>query len=124
MSKRQGQNAGVAQNSEFRGDQLACFDLLPAALRAAHHEAVVRWCSLKDRWHLNKAIKAGVPYDVAVAALVAATKRADAAEVVMFSRALPRIFKGQSPHVAAGASVQPYGRRGDTRATLKQETGA
>jgi len=112
-TRRQDQNVAAGRKSHFRGNYWSCFDSLPAALRAAHHEAVVDWCPLEDRWVLNKMLKAGRSLDEAVAALVAATHNADADELVAFGRMLPRSFAGVSPHVAAGVSVQRYGRRGD-----------
>ena len=109
------------RRSRFRGDPWAAFDRLPPVLRRAHQEAAINWCSLEERWLLNKAIKAGATEKQAVATLVADLRSEEAAEIQLFANHWPARF-GQYPHLGAEASVMRYderaevsGRRSDGR---------
>lgn len=104
---------GIAASplSRFRGDPMACFDRLPAPIRAALHEAVVKWDPRVVRWDLNKRLRSGMSEDDAVAASVRDLRDADADEVKLFAHLWPARFGRYSPHWNAGATIQRYGRR-------------
>lgn len=60
------QNVSAAESCNFRGNQFACFDRLPAAVRHALHEGVINWSALESRWMLNKMKKSGMTPNEAV----------------------------------------------------------
>ena len=100
----------AAPRSNLRGDPFAAFDRLPAALRGVLHEAVVKWDPRQSRWEINRAMRAGLSEAEAVAEEIRAIHEAERAEMHRFAHHWPARF-GRYPHLAAGATVQRYGRR-------------
>lgn len=106
-----GNNVGAAPTSRFRGDPYACFDRLPAPIRAALHEAVVAWSPNDVRWELNDLLRDGMSEAEAVAACVHAIRDADEGEVKTFAHLWLARFGRHSPHWNAQATIQRYGAR-------------
>lgn len=106
-----GNNVGASPTSRFRGDPYACFDRLPAPIRAALHEAVVAWSPNDVLWKMNKLLREGMSEAEAVAACVRDIRDADAEEVRMFAHCWPARFGRFSPHWNARVTIQRYGAR-------------
>ncbi len=100
----------AAPRSRFRGDEMAAFDRLPAALRHALWEAVIRWDAREIRWSLNKRLEAGADLQAATLDELGELHREEREELVRWAYHWPSRF-GKYPHHAAEASVQKYGGR-------------
>jgi Family of unknown function (DUF6525) len=105
-----GNNIAAAPFLKLRGNPLIALDRLPPTLRRALWESVVEWDPRELRRELNRLVKTGVPMSLAIQHLLESIRRADQIEIAEFSRRWPSRF-GAYPHVAAGATLQPYERQ-------------
>lgn len=109
LNKPDQNNTSGMPYSQLRGDELAAFDALPAPLRHALHESVIDWCALWLRGTMRRYRKLYGDADLAVELTLVELRGYNAAEMVDFAHRWPSRF-GSYPHVAADATVQPYGR--------------
>lgn len=87
---------------------LDVFDRLPAAYRHAQHAAVIDWNPRDVPRVLAWMLRNGWDMESATDELIASLAADDAREVATFSALHKKRFGVPSPHVAAGATIQPY----------------
>lgn len=89
-------------------DLMEAFDALPRPLRAWLHSAVCNWGAVKVHERLGHYEGKGCSPKDAVTKTLQDCRNAELREMSTFAEFA---FGGLSPHLAAEASLQPYGRR-------------
>jgi hypothetical protein len=92
-------------------NEWAVYDSLPARLRAALQEAAVQFDACGVAEGVGKLLAAGHPMAAVQQRMLRQIEDVEAFQVAMFAaRRWPARF-GRYPHLAAGATIQRYGRR-------------